>query len=201
MCLRFSAAAVTPFFPFLAVHMYRSPAVRPQQSPGTPRPQGRFPSPGACWGYSARQTPYRVPGHHRGGSPRGGYNPAYSSGSPAYSPGFSPGYSPGPNRGFSPGSNQGYSPGYRSFSPGSFRGSPRGNGQQNWRRGGGFHRRGYGSGHTSQVRRMKCFVFSLKNVVYFSIHVNVCTCASFLCFLLLMYILTHTHTVSPMIAS
>lgn len=150
------ASSFTPFSQFLAVHMYRSPAVRPQHGPGTPRPQGRFPSPGASWGYSARQTPYRVPGHHRGGSPRGGHNPAYSSGTPSYSPG----YSPGPNRGFSPGTNPGYSPGYRSFSPGGFRGSPRGNGQQNWRRGGGFHRRGYGSGHTSQVRmkHMSCLV-------------------------------------------
>lgn len=143
--------------------MYRSPApVRPQQSPGAPRPQGRFPSPGACWGSSVRQTPYGIPGHHRGGSPRGGYNPAYSSGSPAYSPG----YSPGPNRGFSPGSNPGYSPGYRSFSPGGFRGGPRGNGGPNWRRGGGFHRRGYGSGHKFQVRMMHCSVFSLGNVVW-----------------------------------
>lgn len=140
---------------FPAAQMYRGPAVRPQQSPGAPRPQGRFPSPGACWGFPGPRSPYGSPGH-RGGSPRGGYSPAYSSGSPAYSPG-SPACSPG--------SNRGYSPGYRSFSPGGFRGGPRGFGGPMWRRGGGFPRRhsgGHVSDHKSQVKMMNgsvtCFV-------------------------------------------
>ncbi|XP_070775680.1 M-phase-specific PLK1-interacting protein [Enoplosus armatus] len=108
--------------------MYRAP-VRPQRSPGAPRPAGRFPSPTSCWGFHGARSPYGGCGH-RGGSPRGG--PAYS---PAYSPGSIRGYRDGsPFSGFNSGS--------RGFgdSPAGFIGESRGFGGQMWRRGGGFRR-------------------------------------------------------------
>ncbi|KAM6989840.1 cadherin-7-like [Tautogolabrus adspersus] len=113
--------------------MYRAP-VRPQRSPGAPRPTGRFPSPASCWGYPGARSPYGGSGP-RGGSPHGG--PAFSPGSPAYSPASTRGY-----RGGSPASTRGYrggSPastrGYRDSSPVGF-GS--GSGGQMWRTGGPF---------------------------------------------------------------
>ncbi|XP_041660327.1 M-phase-specific PLK1-interacting protein [Cheilinus undulatus] len=63
--------------------MYRAP-VRPQRSPGAPRPPGRFPSPGSGWGFPGGSAT-------RGGSPLR---------SPGYSPRYSPGFSPGSPRGF-----------------------------------------------------------------------------------------------------
>ncbi|XP_060901531.1 M-phase-specific PLK1-interacting protein [Labrus mixtus] len=104
--------------------MYRAP-VRPQRSPGAPRPTGRFPSPASCWGFPGAPSPYGGSGP-RGGSPHGG--PAFSPGSPAYSPASNRGY-----RGGSPASNRGY----RDSSPVGF-GS--GSGGQMWRTGGRFRR-------------------------------------------------------------
>ncbi|XP_045907208.1 M-phase-specific PLK1-interacting protein [Micropterus dolomieu] len=105
--------------------MYRAP-VRPQRSPGAPRPAGRFPSPASCWGFPGTRSPY-------GGSPRGG---------PAHSPG-SPSYSPGSNRGYRDGSPfGGFGGGSRGFgdTPAGFGGGSRGFGGPTWRRGGGFRR-------------------------------------------------------------
>ncbi|XP_036938555.1 M-phase-specific PLK1-interacting protein [Acanthopagrus latus] len=96
--------------------MYRAP-VRPQRSPGAPRPAGRFPSPASCWGFPRDRSPYGG-SVHRGGSPRGG--PAYSPGSPV----------------FSPNSNRGY----RDGSPAGMGSGSRGFGGQMWRRSGGFRR-------------------------------------------------------------
>ncbi|XP_044075599.1 M-phase-specific PLK1-interacting protein [Siniperca chuatsi] len=103
--------------------MYRAP-LRPQRSPGAPRPAGRFPSPSSCWGFPGARSPYGGSGH-RGGSPRGG--PAYSPGSPVYSPGSNRGYRDGsPFSGFGGGSRGGQmwgrGAGFRrpqSFSPAS----------------------------------------------------------------------------------
>ncbi|XP_035491213.1 M-phase-specific PLK1-interacting protein [Scophthalmus maximus] len=96
--------------------MHRAP-VRPQQSPGAPRPGGRFPSPVSCWGFPGSRSPHGGSGY-RGVSPRGGA--AYSPGSPAYSPG----------------SNRGYWDG----SPAGFGSGSRGRGAQMRRRGDGFRR-------------------------------------------------------------
>ncbi|XP_029282673.1 M-phase-specific PLK1-interacting protein [Cottoperca gobio] len=82
---------------FLAAQMYRAP-VRPQRSPGAPRPAGRFPSPASSWGFPGDRSPYGGSGH-RGGSPRG--CPAYSPVSPVYSPDSNQGYRDGGgSRGF-----------------------------------------------------------------------------------------------------
>uniref|UniRef100_A0A8C4DKI2 M-phase specific PLK1 interacting protein n=1 Tax=Dicentrarchus labrax TaxID=13489 RepID=A0A8C4DKI2_DICLA len=107
-----------------AALMYRAP-VRPQRSPGAPRPAGRFPSPASCWGFPGARFPY---GGHRGGSPRGG---------PAFSPG-SPVYSPGSHRGYRDGSPAGFGSGSRGFgdSPAGFGSGSRGFGGQMRRRGG-----------------------------------------------------------------
>ncbi|XP_022622134.1 M-phase-specific PLK1-interacting protein [Seriola dumerili] len=96
--------------------MYRAP-VRPQRSPGAPRPAGRFPSPVSCWGFPGARSPYGGSGY-REGSPRG---------CPAYSPG-SPVYSPGSNRGCWDGSAARFGSGSRGF------------GGQMRRRGDGFRR-------------------------------------------------------------
>lgn len=125
---------------FLAAVMYRGP-VRPQRSPGAPRPPGRFPSPSSCWGFPGPRSPYGGSGH-RGGSPHGG------GGSPAFSPG-SPIYSPGFNRG------------YRSCSPAGPGSGSRGFGGQNWRRSGGFPRPQSGSPASAQKFQVK-FVFFLR---------------------------------------
>ena len=101
---------------YIASQMYRAP-VRPQRSPGAPRPAGRFPSPASCWGFPRDRSPYGGSVHH-GGSPRGG--PAYCSGSPV----------------FSPNSNRGY----RDGSPARIGSGSRGFGGQMWRRSGGFRR-------------------------------------------------------------
>ncbi|KAM4550914.1 M-phase-specific PLK1-interacting protein [Odontesthes bonariensis] len=78
--------------------MYRTP-VRPQQSPGAPRPAGRFPSPAPCWGFPGARSPFSG---HRGGSPRG-CRP-YAPGSPVFSPGSNRGYADGSPAGFGSGS-------------------------------------------------------------------------------------------------
>ncbi|XP_072219730.1 M-phase-specific PLK1-interacting protein [Leuresthes tenuis] len=78
--------------------MYRTP-VRPQRSPGGPRPAGRFPSPAPCWGFPGARSPYAGSGH-RGGSPRGPYAP----GSPVFSPVSNRGYADGSPAGFGSGS-------------------------------------------------------------------------------------------------
>ncbi|GAA6235082.1 M-phase-specific PLK1-interacting protein [Lates japonicus] len=80
--------------------MYRAP-VRPQRSPGAPRPTGRFPSPVSCWDFPGARSPYGGSGY-RGGSPRG--CPPYSPGSPVYSPGSNRGYWDGSPAGFGGGS-------------------------------------------------------------------------------------------------
>ncbi|XP_069575438.1 M-phase-specific PLK1-interacting protein [Brachyistius frenatus] len=85
--------------------MYPTP-VRPQGSPGAPRPAGRFPSPGPCWGYPRDRSPYGGSGH-RGFSPRA---QPYSPGSPG-----SPGYSPGPYREYRDRSPGGFGNGSRGF--------------------------------------------------------------------------------------
>ncbi|GLD68985.1 M-phase-specific PLK1-interacting protein [Lates japonicus] len=84
----------------LAAQMYRAP-VRPQRSPGAPRPTGRFPSPVSCWDFPGARSPYGGSGY-RGGSPRG--CPPYSPGSPVYSPGSNRGYWDGSPAGFGGGS-------------------------------------------------------------------------------------------------
>ncbi|XP_033505945.1 M-phase-specific PLK1-interacting protein [Epinephelus lanceolatus] len=91
--------------------MYRAP-VNPQRSPGAPRPAGRFPSPASCWSFHGARSPYGGSGH-RGGSPRG---------CPAFSPG-SPVYSPGSNRGYRDGSPAGFGSGSRGFGQSRHRGS------------------------------------------------------------------------------
>lgn len=116
---------------FPVAQMYRAP-VRPQRSPGAPRPDGRFPSPAACWGFPGTRSPYGGSGH-RGGSPRGG--PSYSPGSPVYSPSSNRGYRDvSPFSGFGSGS-RGFGDSLAGFSSGG-----RGFGGQMWRRGGGFRR-------------------------------------------------------------
>ncbi|XP_074545234.1 M-phase-specific PLK1-interacting protein [Halichoeres trimaculatus] len=100
--------------------MYRAP-VRPQRSPGAPRPPGRLPSPSSCWGFPGARSPYGGSGP-RAGSPRGG--PAYAPGSPVYSPPYSPASSWG----------------YREGSPGGFGSGARGSGGHMWRGGRGFRR-------------------------------------------------------------
>ncbi|XP_040910606.1 M-phase-specific PLK1-interacting protein isoform X2 [Toxotes jaculatrix] len=89
--------------------MYRAP-LRPQRSPGAPRPTGRFPSPVSCWGFPGARSPYGGSGY-RGGSPRG-----------------CPAYSPRSNRGYWDGSPAGFGSGSRGF------------GGQMRHRGGGFRR-------------------------------------------------------------
>lgn len=117
---------------FLDALMYRGP-VRPQRSPGAPRPPGRFPSPSSCWGFPGPRSPYGGSGH-RGGSPRSG-GPAFSPGSPAYSPAF--------NRG------------YRNCSPAGLGSGSRGFGGQMWRRSGGFPRPQSGSAASAQKFKVK----------------------------------------------
>lgn len=132
MVLRFFSAA--SLFSSVA-KMYRGP-VRPQRSPGGPRPAGRFPSPSSCWGFPGPRSPYGGFGH-RGGSPHSG-GPRYSPGSPG-----SPAHSPGLNRG------------YRTSSPAGFGSGSRGYGGQMWRRGGGFprpHSSSPAPGHKFQVK-------------------------------------------------
>uniref|UniRef100_A0A665TM57 Uncharacterized protein n=1 Tax=Echeneis naucrates TaxID=173247 RepID=A0A665TM57_ECHNA len=107
--------------------MYRTP-VRPQRSPGAPRPAGRFPSP--VWCAAGSRSPYGGSGY-RGGSPRGCH---------AYSP-SSPVCSPGSNRGCWDGSAAG------------FGGGPRGFGGQMRRRGDGFRRpRSFSPGSAQNVQ-------------------------------------------------
>ncbi|XP_026219723.1 M-phase-specific PLK1-interacting protein [Anabas testudineus] len=96
--------------------MYRAP-VRPQRSPGAPRPAERFSSPASCWGFPAARSSFNGSGH-RGASPQG--CPAFSPGSPAYSPGSDRVY--------------------RDRSPAGFGRGSRGFGGQMWRRGDGFRR-------------------------------------------------------------
>lgn len=98
------------------VQMYRAP-VRPQRSPGAPRPAERFSSPASCWGFPAARSSFNGSGH-RGASPQG--CPAFSPGSPAYSPGSDRVY--------------------RDRSPAGFGRGSRGFGGQMWRRGDGFRR-------------------------------------------------------------
>ncbi|KAM6952073.1 uncharacterized protein PEZ65_009261 [Lycodopsis pacificus] len=119
---------------FLAAPMYRAP-VRPQRSPGAPRPTERYPSPASCWGFPGARSPY-------GGSARGG--PAYSPDSLVQSPGFNRGYRDCSPSGFGSGARGfGDSPprfcsGPRGFgdSPSGFGSGPRGFGGQRRPRGG-----------------------------------------------------------------
>uniref|UniRef100_A0A3B4TV44 M-phase specific PLK1 interacting protein n=1 Tax=Seriola dumerili TaxID=41447 RepID=A0A3B4TV44_SERDU len=115
--------------------MYRAP-VRPQRSPGAPRPAGRFPSPVSCWGFPGARSPYGGSGY-REGSPRG---------CPAYSPG-SPVYSPGSNRGCWDGSAARFGSGSRGF------------GGQMRRRGDGFRRPQSFSPGSAQKFQVKFQVF------------------------------------------
>lgn len=110
-----------------AAQMYRAP-LRPQQSPGAPRPAGRFPSPSSCMDFPGARSPYGGSGH-RGGSPQ------------CY-PACSPVYSPGSNRGYRDGSPSGFGRGSRGFgdSPSGFGSGSRGFGGQMRRRVGGFRR-------------------------------------------------------------
>lgn len=100
----------------ITAQMYRAP-VRPQRSPGAPRPAGRFPSPASCWGFPGARSPFTGSGH-RGASVRG--CPSYSPGSLAYSPGSDRGY--------------------RDRSPAGFGSGSRGFGGQMQRRGDGYRR-------------------------------------------------------------
>ncbi|KAI3374710.1 hypothetical protein L3Q82_021021, partial [Scortum barcoo] len=135
----------------VAAQMYRAP-VRPQRSPGAPRPDGRFPSPACGWGFPGIRSPY-------GGSPRGG---------PAHSP-RSPAYSPSSYRGCWDGSP---SSGFGSRPRGSWRsGGSRGFGGQNWRRGGGFRRSqsfSPASSHNFQVKS----VFKVQDLDWVSLNLQ-----------------------------
>uniref|UniRef100_A0A3Q3X8B5 M-phase specific PLK1 interacting protein n=1 Tax=Mola mola TaxID=94237 RepID=A0A3Q3X8B5_MOLML len=111
-CLCFCCSAVEssgfppPHFSCcLPAQMYRGP-VRPQRSPGAPRPPGRFPSPAPCWGFPGPRSPYGGSGL-RSGSPRGG-GPAFSPSSPGYSPGSNRGYRSGSPAGLGGGGGRGF---------------------------------------------------------------------------------------------